>query len=168
MKKTILLVGLVLTIVLSYFYIKDNFYVCNAPIEEIKTLQTKLMNEPSNFEQKKIEKAYRNLVTTLPYGVVMTTVRGTIMQANPAYRELLGGYTLNELRNLSYQQLTPKKWHKEEVAIIITAKQKKFVEFKKEYIKKDGTVIPIELVGWLIKNEDGQAIGTGSVVQIKN
>ncbi|MBI5326902.1 MAG: PAS domain S-box protein [Deltaproteobacteria bacterium] len=36
---------------------------------------------------------------------------------------------------------------------------------KKEYIKKDGTVFPIALMAWIIKDENGEPTGMWGIVR---
>jgi len=43
--------------------------------------------------------------------------------------------------------------------------KEKYVHFKKEYRRKDGTVIPIDITGWVIRDEAENPIGTSSVVR---
>ena len=87
-------------------------------------------------------------------------MEGKILDANQAYLDMLG-YTIEEVRELSYQQLTPKKWHKMEEDIV----KKQFLrrgysdEYEKEYIRKDGTLFPMTLKGWSIRDERGNPKG---------
>ncbi len=96
-------------------------------------------------------------------GCVVTDMDGNITFANPAYRKMLG-FSMEELKDRSYQELTPAKWHAIEKAYIEAAKELPFVRFEKEYIRKDGTVIPIEVTGWLVYDENGEPVGTASYV----
>lgn len=110
------------------------------------------------------ELEYKKLFDKMPVGFVLTTMEGTILDANPVYQELVG-YTLEELKNLTYQQLTLKKWHKEEEKHVAVAMKEKYAHFKKEYRRKDGTVIQIDITGWIIRDEAKNPIGTASVVR---
>ncbi|MFC1926067.1 hypothetical protein ACFLW2_05170, partial [Chloroflexota bacterium] len=65
---------------------------------------------------------------------------------------------------LTYQQLTPQKWHQAEAAIVAVAETVPYVAFEKEYLKNDGHILSISLTGWLIKDANGKAVGTGSFV----
>lgn len=103
------------------------------------------------------------LIETIPVGMVTTTMEGKITYANPAYQKMLG-YTLNELKNITYQQLTPRKWHEMEEKMVTRAGKGSYVYFEKEYIRKDGKTIPIAITGWVFKDKDGKPTGTGSLV----
>lgn len=110
------------------------------------------------------ELKYRKLFETMPVGFVVATIEGTILDANPAYQKLVG-YTLEELRRLTYQQLTPEKWRGEEEKHVAVALKENYVHFKKEYMRKDGTVIPVDLTGWIIRDEAGNPVGTASFIR---
>lgn len=164
-KNFILIVVFAVLVVLGvYSYVKFTDPLARAPIQKIKNLQIAIMNEPDSFKRAKLQVEYWKLVDKIPVGVVMTTIRGSIMDANQAYRDMLG-YTLAELRDLTYQEITPDKWQAMEAKMVKEAINEKFVRFKKEYRRKDGAVFPIELIGWVIKDDEGDVIGTGSVVK---
>ncbi|KKK43591.1 MAG: Signal transduction histidine kinase [Candidatus Lokiarchaeum sp. GC14_75] len=109
---------------------------------------------------KESEKKYRNLFESCIDGIVLTDMEGRILDCNEKYSDMLG-YTIEELQKLTYLQLTPEKWHAGEAEIV----QNQFIaqgysdEFEKEYIKKDGTIFPVALKGWLIKDENGNLEG---------
>lgn len=130
-------------------------------IQEIRVLQT-LVAETKHTKQLYIDR-YNALCETVPGGVVMTTMEGEILYANQAYQDMLG-YNLEELKTLTYQQITPEKWHDAEEEFVSLALEEPYVHFEKEYVKKDGTVFPIFITGWIIKDLDGNPLGTGSYV----
>jgi len=133
-------------------------------IHNVKNLQEKLTNEEDSAQRELIRSQYISLVEKNPDGVVMTNIAGDILEANQAYQDMLG-YTLTELRELSYQQITPQKWHEMEAGMVSDAMNRDYVRFQKEYMGKDGVVFPIEITGWIIKDASGKAIGTGSIVK---
>lgn len=71
--------------------------------------------------------------------------------------EKLTGYTLEELkRNDWYELLTPPEFRAmEQQKLLELERTGKEVTYEKEYIQKDGTRVPIELLVNLMKNEDG-------------
>lgn len=77
------------------------------------------------------------------------------------------GYSEEELKNMNYIDLTPEKWHDTEKKIIdnsITSGGKSEV-YQKEYIRKDGTVFPIELRTYIIRDDDGNPSGMWGVIR---
>jgi len=111
----------------------------------------------ANEELKEREGRYKELFDLNHDGVVFVDIKGNIKNANKAYQNMVG-YNLDELRNLTYQQLTPKKWHKMEAEIVKNQMMKRGYSdwYEKEYIKKDGTIFPIKIFGRLIKDKQGK------------
>jgi len=112
------------------------------------------------------EKKYRKLHETMMDGFVYVDMNGKIEEYNESYRALLG-YSPDELSQLNYIDITPEKWHAFEQKIIEEQTLiKGYSEvYEKEYRKKDGTIIPIELRTLLIKNEKGENEGMWGIVR---
>jgi PAS domain S-box-containing protein len=75
-------------------------------------------------ERKRAEEAvrdselkYRRLHESITDAVVTVDMTGRILESNPAFEAMLG-YTGDELRCLTYQQLTPERWHASEAEIV--------------------------------------------------
>ncbi len=81
---------------------------------------------------------------------------GRMGRANPAFAALTG-YTVQELQQLDWAaDLTPEKWLPVEYAALERLEQTGGpVRYEKEYIRKDGSVVPIELFAHLARNADG-------------
>ena len=109
---------------------------------------------------RKSEEKYRTLFDSSKDGIIFTNMEGKILDCNRAYLDMLR-YTIEEIKEFTYQQLTPEKWHEMEADIITN----QFIargysdEYEKEYIKSDGTIFPISIKGWTIKDEKGKPIG---------
>ncbi|MGA2332792.1 MAG: PAS domain S-box protein [Syntrophales bacterium] len=108
---------------------------------------------------------YRGLYESTRDGMVMTDTEGHILQCNRAYSDMLG-YTEEEIRDLTYQQTTPAKWHDTEKDIINNKVLKTGYSdiYEKEYIRKDGTVFPIFMRMWAIEDETGNITGMWGIV----
>jgi PAS domain S-box-containing protein len=135
--------------------------------QKVKELEN-IATERKRAEEalKKSEQKYRDLFESNKDGIVLTDMQGKILDANEAYLDMLG-YEMDEMRKVTYQQLTPEKWHKWEAGIVKNQFIKRGYsdEFEKEYIKKDGTVFPVSIKGWLVKDEQGQPIGMWGFVR---
>jgi len=129
-------------------------------MKQVMAIQTDLLRPSTSPELKE---RYVSLSEEIPFAVVLTDAEGNVLEANYRYQQMTG-YSLDELRRLTYQQLTPKKWHQAEAAFVAVAKTVPYVTFEKEYLKKDGHLVPISLTGWLIKDANGKVVGTGSFV----
>jgi len=141
-------------------------------IKEVKALQQEIRNLEilASEDEKQVQALelmrnhYRALTERLPDGIMMTTMEGKVLISNKAYRDMIG-YTLEELDNITNQQITPKKWHEAEKGFLSLASKESYVYFEKEYIKKDGKVFPVAITGWVIKDGKGEPIGIGSFVE---
>ena len=77
------------------------------------------------------------------------------------------GYEAEELLALRYTDVTPEKWHPLEAEII----QKQVVPrgysdiYEKEYRRKDGSIFPVELRTFLIKDDHGQSCAMWAIVR---
>ncbi|HEY0663673.1 MAG TPA: PAS domain S-box protein, partial [Thiobacillaceae bacterium] len=103
------------------------------------------------------EARYRQLFEASIDGLGITDLEGRLLTANPAFLAMIG-YTLDEARTLTFQQLTPAKWSAMEQAIIndqVLARGYSDI-YEKEYIHKDGHVFPVSVRAWLIRDERGQ------------
>lgn len=115
---------------------------------------------------KQSERMFRELFETNVDGVVMTDLKGCIVDCNKAYAEMLG-YSRDELKGINIKQLTPEKWHEnEEKTIKERILKREFSnEYEKEYKRKDGTIFPAAVKAWLIRDEDGKPKGMWAIVR---
>ena len=63
------------------------------------------------------EARYRGLFDTLMDGLCVVDMGGAIQEFNETYRQMLG-WSADELRKMTYTQLTPEKWHVAEARIV--------------------------------------------------
>ncbi len=111
------------------------------------------------------EKRYRDLFVNLRDGVGIVDLKGKFMDANPAFLDMLG-YSLEELMQLSYKDVTPEKWLDKEIEYVqMTIKQGYTELYEKEYMSKDGTVIPVELRFYMVYDQDGRGIAMVGVAR---
>jgi PAS domain S-box-containing protein len=94
-----------------------------------------------------------------PLGIALNDFKtGKYINVNKRLAEDTG-YTLNELESLSYWDLTPKKYKKEEAkqleSLINTGA---YGPYEKEYINKQGIAYPVLLNGILIKDSQGRKL----------
>ncbi len=118
-------------------------------------------------ERKRTEEAlrlsetkYRQLHETMRDAFATADMRGRILDFNPAFRKLTG-YSAAELRKMNYRRLTPRKWQVLEAQILekqVLARGYSDV-YEKEYRRKDGTLVPVELRTILIRDDAGRPAG---------
>ncbi len=103
------------------------------------------------------EERYRGLYESSIDGIVSAD-GGNIIECNQAFANMLG-YTKEEIKKMNYMDLVPSKWHNELTKVLIEPRQKKGYsdEHKLEIAKKDGSLIPISIRAWLMKDKEGFA-----------
>jgi len=109
---------------------------------------------------------YRRLHEWMRDGFVQVDLEGRLQEFNSAYQGLLG-YCQEELRQLTYEDLTPEEWHPMEAAIVrLQVFERGYSEvYEKEYRRKDGTVLPVELRTYLIRDASGDPTGMWAIVR---
>lgn len=112
------------------------------------------------------EARYRLLHESLRDAFVQADMDGHILDCNDLYLQLLG-YTREELRPLTYVDLTPEQWHALEADIIRQQViSRGFSDiYEKEYRRKDGTIFPVELRTVLSRNLAGEPNGMWAIVR---
>ncbi|MDD2915871.1 MAG: PAS domain S-box protein [Gallionella sp.] len=104
------------------------------------------------------EEKLRNLYELSPLGIALTDMNGQYVEFNESFRRICG-YSNEELKALDYWTLTPKKYEADE------ARQLEFLSttghygpYEKEYLRKDGSLVPLSLNGVLVTGRDGQPL----------
>jgi PAS domain S-box-containing protein len=114
---------------------------------------------------RKSEAKYRRLYEGMIDAFIQVDMRGRITEFNEAYHQLVG-YEPDELLKFSNDDLTPEKWHALEAEIIerqVLARGYSDV-YEKEYRRKDGTIVSVELRTHLIRDESNRACGMWAIV----
>ena len=112
------------------------------------------------------EQKFRGLFESSHDGIIFTDLQGRIQDVNHAILEMTS-YSRDELLAMTFQQLTPPKWHAMEEEIVRTRilATGSSGEYEKEYARKDGTVIPVALSVWLQRDESGKPVGMWGTVR---
>ncbi len=114
----------------------------------------------------KSEEKYRRLHESMIDAFVLVGMDGKIKESNSSFKEMLG-YSEKDLTTLTYQDLTPSKWHDMEIGIVNEQILKKGYSevYEKEYRRKNGAVIPVELRTSLICDENGSPSAMWAIVR---
>ncbi|MBI5021971.1 MAG: PAS domain S-box protein [Ignavibacteriales bacterium] len=112
------------------------------------------------------ENKYRKLYESMTDAFVEVDMQGRIKEFNKSYIEMLG-YTDEEIRNLTYIELTPQKWHEFETKIIEEEIMPRGYSgvYEKEYRRKDNTILPVELRTFLMRDEVGNPSSMWAIVR---
>ncbi len=138
------------------------------PSEEGITLLGTEITERKRAEEalRQSESRYRMLHESLRDPFVQVSMDGRIIEFNDLYCQMLG-YSPEELRMLTYRDLTPERWHASEETIVreqIIGRGYSDV-YQKEYRRKDGTIIPVELRTILSRDEEGRPSSMWGIVR---
>ena len=114
-------------------------------IHESKLAELKLKAEEAKF---------RELYESAPIAITKSCTRtGRLLDANQSAQELTG-YNIEELRTLSYHDLTPGEYHDgDRIQDELLLQTGRFGPFEKEYQRKDGSRCEIQLTGFIMDPE---------------
>ncbi len=127
------------------------------------TLKRAIKSNTKKLEDR--EKYARMLFETSPVGLALCDMDGSLVDVNPAYCKIIG-YSKEETLKLTYWDVTPKSYEKEEAALLESLnKTGKYGPYEKYYIHKDGRQIPVRLNGQII-DQFGQKYIWSSVEDI--
>lgn len=114
--------------------------------------------QPLTHEIERSRTYNRTLFNETPIGLALTDFNGKIIDVNPAFLEMTG-YTETEIFELSYWDLTPKKYESQEQEQLKNLiKYDCYGPYEKEYIHKDGHLINVRLYGCVIENDNERYI----------
>ena len=103
---------------------------------------------------KSTELKYSRLFESMTDAYVCVDMEGRIVESNFIFQKMVG-YGPEELASLTNVRLTPERWHGYEADIVerqILARGYSDV-YEKEYQRKDGTLIAVELKTFLLKDD---------------
>ncbi len=102
------------------------------------------------------ELKFRTLYETSNVGIVLTDVKRRYIEFNETFRRLTG-YSADELRELEYRKLTdPKDWAETDAQYELAVHTGKFGPYEKEYLRKDGSRVPLRFNGAMFAADDGK------------
>jgi PAS domain S-box-containing protein len=118
------------------------------------------------FALKHSEEKYRGLYQSSKDAIILLSNEFSIKNANDAALEI-SGYSLEELTQKSIRDITPEKWLDIEKKVTHEQVFKRGYsdEYEKEIIRKDGTLVPLSVRSWPLKDQDGTISGIWSIAR---
>ena len=109
---------------------------------------------------------YRDLYQSMHEAYAAVDMRGRITEFNDAYLRLTG-YSADEITGLSFLDLTPPRWHAMEREIVAHQVMTRGYSdlFEKEYRRKDGQLVAVELRSFLLRDAAGAPRGVWALVR---
>ncbi len=135
--------------------------------KKVIQLQNEILErKQAEDELRRSESRYRRLYESMIDGFVQVAISGEIVDVNRSFLEMLH-YTDEEIRKLRYQDITPVKWHELEQNIIDNQVMMRNYSdvYEKEYIRKDGVIIPVELRTYLLRDTEEKTSCMLSIVR---
>jgi PAS domain S-box-containing protein len=109
---------------------------------------------------RKSEARFRTIVDSNMIAVCFWNVDGKVLDANDRYLKLVG-YSREDLTSarLNWRDITPKEqWKLDDEAIRQTRKNGACASYEKEYIRKDGTRVPVLLAHAMLGSSEEQGV----------
>lgn len=139
-------------------------------ISDIEIAQKQISTEASEkqrFKQAFLgeKEKFEKFVDLAPVGIAINSISdGSFEFVNEEFVRITG-YSVDELNQMDYWQLTPEKYEKREhEQLELLAKYGQYGPYQKEYIHKNGNVYPVLLSGIKITDSKGETF-IWSVVQ---
>jgi PAS domain S-box-containing protein len=144
-------------------------------ITEQKKLESQLKNYAENLEKlvekrteklRESEERYRGLYKSSADGIFSADSERNIIECNQAFADMLG-YTKEELYELNFGDLTPRKWFDLVNGRIRTQLLARGYseEYEQEALKQDGSIIPISVRVWWVKDKENRPIGLWGIIR---
>lgn len=107
----------------------------------------------AEIEIKESEIYNRALFEESAIGLALATLEGKLVDVNSALASILGR-TIEETKKLTIWDITPAKYHEtEKKHLDLLFKTGKYSPLEKEYIHKDGHLVPVRLQGSLLERD---------------
>lgn len=106
------------------------------------------------------EARFRTIVDSNMIAVCFWEVAGGVLDANDRYLRLIG-YTREELLSgsINWRQITPKEhWKLDDEALRQARKSGSCSPYEKEYVRKDGTRVPVLMVYAMLESSEDQGV----------
>ena len=102
------------------------------------------------------ESLIRDLFEHSPFGLNLCRMDGLWLESNPAFLDIIGYSRTEADGGLTYWQLTPRKYDADEATQLEQLRtQRRYGPYEKEFIRKDGRLVPVRLNGFLV-SRDGE------------
>jgi diguanylate cyclase (GGDEF)-like protein/PAS domain S-box-containing protein len=136
------------------------------PLRMIGTVQDVTDEVRKDAALRESESRYRRLHESMSDAFVQIDMAGNLIEWNAAYQTMLG-YSNDELRRMKASDLTPENWRAKEREIVDqqVIRRGHSDVYEKEYVRKDGALLPVELRTYLLRDEAGAASGMWAIVR---
>ncbi|MGA3012940.1 MAG: PAS domain S-box protein [Bacteroidales bacterium] len=154
----------------TYFKPLDRYFEISVFIPKDKWFATVFLDITGSRraveEIRSVGTKYRKLFESMMDGFTRTDMQGNIKEFNSSFQSMVG-YREDELVRFNIKDITPEQWHEYEKRIVANQVIPYGYSnvYEKEYIRKDGTIFPVEVRISLIRDEKGKYEGMWAVVR---
>jgi PAS domain S-box-containing protein len=125
------------------------------PLRVVGTLMDISQRKTAEADLRSSERKLRGLYAVPHVGIALTDGMGRLLEFNEAYRNICG-YSTEELQSLDYRDLTPDTYRQNDADNQRTLQRDGYYgPYEKAYIRKDGSLIPLQFNGVLLQDADG-------------
>ena len=117
-------------------------------------------------ERRKAQERFEGIFRCSMDAIAYATLEGIFVDANDAFVNLTG-YSREELINKKkYQEITPREYHEFEAKMVEELlRTREPREYEKEYIRKDGSRVPILVTAFTVKGAHGKPSGLAAIIK---
>jgi PAS domain S-box-containing protein len=121
---------------------------------------------PSDEGSPESERSYRELFETSRDGIAHLNMAGRFVDCNPACLDFLGYPSVDSLRGLTFDNLSPLEYLPLNRQVVRQARERGYSDLvEKEYIRRNGERAPARIRALLRRDAQGNPIGTWVVLQ---
>ncbi len=112
-----------------------------------------------------VQGLFEDIVESSKDAIGYASLDGKFVLANRAFA-VLTGYSQDELLRMNYGELTPDEYREPQAAAIARVIETgEPAEFEKDYIRKDGSRVPVAMTVSMVKGEDGKPAGLAAMIR---
>ena len=116
-------------------------------------------------ERVEVQERFSGIYNSSKDAMGFASPEGVLLDVNDSFCKLTG-YSREELLTRKYQDITPKEYREGEAKIIEgMLRTGKPQEYEKEYIRKDGSRVPVSLTTFVVKGTGGKPIGAAAIMK---
>ena len=145
----------------AYSYLQKPYDVDQLIVTIQRALEIKEATQSLSESEKRYHQIYEGAID----GIIALTPEGKIVDFNSSLLKMLQ-YNEEELKALTVWDITPEKWHSNTKKIHAQVLSRGYSDlFEKEYIRKDGSTMPVEISGFASRNAQDNAVGMWAFVR---
>ena len=145
----------------AYSYLQKPYDVDQLIVTIQRALEIKETTQSLSESEKRYHQIYEGAID----GIIALTPEGKIVDFNSSLLKMLQ-YNEQELKALTIWDITPEKWHSKTKKIHAQVLSRGYSDLlEKEYIRKDGSTIPVEISGFVSRNAKDNTVGMWAFVR---